>query len=109
MMDPISKVLVKAMKKKWFESEGNKKTPPFKYRIIGAKKKEDKYYTLEVEVKFHKMNIFEKLIYFYRKPKERMEMDAIMSIIFECKKNEIDLKVFGINSILVNKATIKFF
>jgi len=108
-MDPTSKVLVKAMKKKWFESEGNKKTPPFKYRIIGVNKGKEDYYALEVEIKFHKMNIFERLMYFYKKPKARIEMDAIMSIILECKKNEIDLKVFGVDSILVNKATIKFF
>jgi hypothetical protein len=107
-MDHHARAIVGVMKKKWVNYTSDKTIPDFQYRIIGASKFNEKTYHLDVEVKFHKLSLIEKLKFFFTTRKQHMKDRVILNIVFDFN-NRGGYKIFGIEDFLFKNVTIKFF
>jgi len=108
MIDHHSRAIVGVMKKKWVDYTSDKTIPDFQYRIIGASRFNETTYHLDVEVRFHKLNPFQKLKFFFITRKQHMIDRVILNIVFDFN-NRGGYKIFGIEDFIFKNVTINFF
>lgn len=106
-MDHHARAIVGVMKKKWVDYTSDKTIPDFQYRIVGANKYDDKIYHLDVEVKFHKLTLCQKLKFFLTTRKQFMIDRVILNIVFDFNGRE-KYKIFGVEDFLFKNVKIKF-